>query len=100
MINYRWALRFDLLILLYIIILITSFNTMKNSTLIFYSSFIMIASAGFLGSVAYLIPDAFTRADLTFLFALQGFAIFLLFKMNEAAKKEKQQQNNNNGETL
>lgn len=69
---------------------------MKNSTMLFYSHFAIIIVSGFLISVAYLMPEAIPTRNLVFLFFIQGFAIFLLFKMHILARKEKEQTNNNN----
>ena len=71
---------------------------MKKSTILFYSHFAIIIVSGYLISVSYLMPEAIPPRDLFFLFAIQGFAIFLLFKMHIMAKKEKEQTNNNNDE--
>lgn len=68
---------------------------MKNSKILFYSHFAVIASSAFLLSVLYSMPEAIPDHDLVFLVGIQVFAVFCLLKMNDMAKKEKEQTNNN-----
>jgi len=68
---------------------------MKNSKILFYSHFAVIASSAFLLSVLSSMPEAIPDHDLAFLIGIQVFAVFCLFKMHGIAKKGEQTNNNN-----
>jgi len=64
---------------------------MYQSRLFFIATLAVIASCAFLISVSVQYPEAISTSKLFFLIALEGFAIFNLFKMNDIARKEKTQ---------
>ena len=71
---------------------------MYQSRLFFIATLAVIASGAFLISVSFQYPGAISSPKLLFIIALECFAIFNLFKMNEIICKEKSQTNKTNEE--
>jgi hypothetical protein len=68
---------------------------MKNSKILFYSHFAVIASSAFLLSVLSSMPEAIPTHHLIFLIGIQVFAVFCLYIMHGIDKKGEQTNNNN-----
>lgn len=84
---------FDFLILLYIIILTTSFNEMKTSQIVILV--LGIALAAFFTSIYFAVAENFYNIQFFLLIAIQALGIYALLGLKSEAKRRENKTNNN-----
>ncbi|MBN0980429.1 hypothetical protein JV174_24770 [Pseudomonas sp. SDM007_2] len=86
---------FDFLILLYIIILTTSFNEMKTSQIVILV--LCIAVAAIFTSIYFAVAANFYNIQFFLLIAIQSLGIYALLGLKGEAQRRENKTNNNNG---